>query len=329
MSRRGRAYLIGWLMLLPFLPTGCTPIQKEGKVLRLAHGLDISHTVHRSMEFMAHSLDSLSDGKLQIKIYPSQQLGTERECLELLQIGSLDITKVSAAVLENFAPELKVLSLPYLFTSKAQQHAVLDGPMGADLLKSCTPFRLEGLCFYDAGSRHFYTKTRPVSHPDHLAGLKIRVQESATAISMVQAFGGSPTPISWGELYTALQQGVVDGAENNAPSFYLSRHYEVCKYYSLNAHSMVPDVVLLSSATLSRLSAEEKKWLREAAALSVAYQRGLWEQDEAEALVAVQSAGVELLESDIDAFSAKTAALLDQYAEDPVLGKYINAIRHD
>ena len=210
-----------WCILISslLLFSACADQKKEVEVLRLAHGLDVSHTVHRSMEFMAQQLDSLSEGKLKIQIYPSQQLGTERECLELLQIGSLDITKVSAAVLENFAPKLKVLSLPYIFTSKEHQFRVLDGPVGKELLAASRPFKLEGLCFYDAGSRSFYTIDKPLNTPEDLSGLKIRVQESATAIGMVQALGGSPTPISWGDLYTALQQGVVDGAENNPPSF--------------------------------------------------------------------------------------------------------------
>lgn len=316
--------------VLLFIVLGaCAGTEEQVKVLRLAHGLDVNHTVHRSLVHMGRALDSLSSGSLKVKVYPSQQLGTERECLELLQIGSLDITKVSAAVLENFAPELKVLSLPYLFDSKAHQHRILDGHTGRQLLNSTREFRLEGLCFYDAGSRNFYTKEHRVEKPEDLEGLKIRVQESATAMTMVQAFGGSPTPISWGELYTALQQGVVDGAENNPPSFHLSRHYEVCKYYIINEHSMVPDVVLMSTATINRLSEEEREWVVQAAVLSVDYQRQLWERDEAEALRAVQAAGVEVVYPDKAAFAEKAKALLDEAALDPILGPYIQSISNE
>ncbi|MEM9390016.1 MAG: TRAP transporter substrate-binding protein, partial [Bacteroidota bacterium] len=193
-------------------------------VLRLAHGLDVTHPVHQGMVFMAKELEKESGGKLKLTIYPSGQLGAERECLELLQIGSLDITKVSAAVMENFAPNYQVLSLPYIFRDRAHGYAVLDGDVGQQLLDEGEKYRLKGLCFYDAGSRSFYTKEKPINSPADLRGLKIRVQKSKTAVNMVEQLGGSPTPISWGELYTALQQGVVDGAENNPPSFYFSRH---------------------------------------------------------------------------------------------------------
>ena len=203
------------------------------KTIKLAHGLDVNHSVHKAMEKMGEDLAKISDGKMQLEIYPSQQLGTERECIELLQIGSLDMTKVSVGVMENFAPKMKVFGLPYLFKDKAHCFEVLDGPIGQELLDEGTQYWIKGLCYYDAGSRSFYTKDKSINSPKDLEGLKIRVMESVTAMNMVKNLGGSPTPISWGELYTSLQQGVVDGAENNPPSFYLSRHYEVCKYLSL------------------------------------------------------------------------------------------------
>ena len=134
---------------------------------------------------------------------------------------------LSAAVLENFSPSIKVFGIPYLFRDKEHVFDVLDGPVGKELLNGTEKFWLKGLGYYDSGSRSFYTIDQPLNKPEDLDGLKIRVQESQTAIDMVKSLGGSPTPISWGELYTALQQGVVDGAENNPPSFYLSRHYEV------------------------------------------------------------------------------------------------------
>ena len=143
------------------------------------------------------------------------------------------MTKVSSSVLEGFVPIYKVFSLPFVIKNEKQKFKLFESEIGKNLLASSEKFWLRGLCFYDAGSRSFYTKEKPILTPDDLKGMKIRVQESATSVKMVNALGGSATPISWGELYTALQQGVVDGAENNPPSFYLSRHYEVCNYYSL------------------------------------------------------------------------------------------------
>ena len=161
---------------------------------------------------------------------------------------------------------------------------------------------MQGLCFYDAGSRSFYTKERPVETAKDLAGLKLRVQESKTAIDMVRKLGAAPTPISWGELYTALQQGVVDGAENNPPSFYLSRHYEVCKFYSLNEHVMIPDVLIVGTETWKDLSQEEKKWLQMAAEKSSKHERKLWQASEEESLKAVEEAGVEVIRPAKDSF---------------------------
>jgi tripartite ATP-independent transporter DctP family solute receptor len=260
---------------------------------------------------MGADLKELSGGKLRLEIYPSQQLGTERQCLELLQIGSLDMTKVSVGVLENFAPKMKVLGLPFLFRDRDHAFKVLDGPVGRQLLEDGEKYWLKGLGYYDAGSRSFYTKDTPINSPDDLDGLKIRVMESVTAIDMVESLGGSPTPISWGELYTSLQQGVVDGAENNPPSFYLSRHYEVCKYYTLDEHTVLPDVLLAGTHLWKRLSLEEKEWLTKAVEKSIAYQRKLWLQSEEEALNAVQEAGVKIIRPDKPYFRKRLRAIMN------------------
>ncbi len=266
---------------------------------------------------------------MRIEIYPSGQLGSERECLELLQIGSIAITKVSASVMESFAPEFRVFSLPFLFQGQDHRFAVLDGPIGRSILNSAEPYRLHGLAYYDAGARSFYTVGRPVREPGDLRGLKIRVQESKTAMDMVRTLGGSPTPISWGELYTALQQGVVDGAENNPPSFYLSRHYEVAKFYVLNEHTAVPDVLVVGMPVWNRLTPQEQQWLQEAATNSVALQRELWSEATAEALAEVEAAGVEVIRPDKSAFSEAVKDMIAQAGQDPVLGPLINAIHAD
>lgn len=247
-----------------FLILGCNPADKK-KVLKLAHALDPTHPVHLGMEYMAKLLAEKSEGKLTIQIYPSQQLGSERPCVEFLQIGSLALTKVSASIMEGFIPKYRVPGLPYIFKSREHSYRVLDGPIGRELLLSGEEFWLRGLTFYDAGFRSFYTKDRPIMTPEDLSGLKIRVMKSPTAVNMIRAMGGSPTPISWEELYTALQGGVVDGAENNPTSFYLSHHYEVCKYYCLNEHTCVPDVLLISTIIWKQLTTEEQEWLQEAA----------------------------------------------------------------
>lgn len=309
---RGNLLKIGVLCLMLNLLFSCRNLDNS-KTFKLAHGLDTNHPVHLAMEEMGKDLDSLSQGKLKVEIYPNQQLGSERECLELLQLGALDMTKVSVGVLENFAPKMKVLGLPYLFRNKQHTFNVLDGPIGKQLLNEGEKYMLKGLCYYDAGSRSFYTKNTPIRKPEDLEGLKIRVMESATAIDMVKRFGGSPTPISAGELYTALQQGVVDGAENNPPVFYLSRQYEVCKYFSMDEHTVIPDVLVGGTHFWEKLTKQEKLWMEEAVKNSVGYQRELWATSEKEALKAVQKAGVEVIRLDKSNFSEKVNAMYEQY----------------
>ena len=302
-------------------------IQSEVRTLRLGHGLDVSHSVHKAMVKMGEDLLERSGGKLKLEIYPSQQLGTERECLELLQIGSLDMTKVSVGVLENFAPKMKVLGLPFLFRDRQHSFNVLDGPIGEMLLNDGEKYWLKGLGYYDAGSRSFYTMNKPIEKPEDLVGEKIRVMESATAVNMVKALGGSPTPISWGELYTSLQQGVVDGAENNPPSFYLSRHYEVCKYYSLDEHTVLPDVLLMGTYVYDKLNKQERKWLKEAVAESVKYQRILWAEAEEEALREVQKAGVQVIRPDKSLFAEKVKGIFEGYKDDKDIYPLIKQIQ--
>lgn len=313
-------------LLILFMTLGCESASGT-KTIKLAHGLDVNHSVHKAMLKMSKDLEELSDGKLTIKIYPNQQLGSERENLELLQIGSLDMTKVSVGVMENFAPKMKVFGLPFLFRDKQHAFDVLDGSIGKELLDEGEKYWLKGLCYYDAGSRSFYTKEKPVITPEDLKGSKIRVMESVTAMDMVRSLGGAPTPISWGELYTSLQQGVVDGAENNPPSFYLSRHYEVCKYYSIDEHTMLPDILLVSTHLWNSLTPQEQQWLQEAADKSVKYQRELWAQSEKEALEAVEKEGVKVEYPDKKPFEEAVQGIYKQYEEDKEMSKLIQDIQ--
>ncbi len=303
--------------------------QKENdfRVLRLAHGLDTNHPVHHAMVHLGEKLSEKSGGKLIVKIYPSGQLGAERECLELLQIGSLDITKVSAAVLENFVTDYKVFSIPYVFRNKEHSHKVYDSQVGKTFLLKGEPFRLRGLCFFDAGSRSFYAKEKIISTPDDLKGLKIRVQKSNMAVAMVQQLGGSPTPISWGELYTALQQGVVDGAENNLPSFHSSKHYEVCKFYSFDEHTAVPDILLIGTESWNRLSAQERQWLQEAANESAIYQRKVWAEAELQALQIIKEAGVQVIYPDKSSFANRTKGIIDMFKDNKEAMQLIEEIK--
>ncbi|MBN2281107.1 MAG: TRAP transporter substrate-binding protein [Candidatus Marinimicrobia bacterium] len=303
---------ISMMTLVMFLFFGC---EKESKVtvIKLAHCLDPSHSVHKAMVYMNDRLIEKSGGKMRIDIYPSGQLGGERELIELLQIGSLGMTKVSVSPMESFVPEMKIFSLPYVFRSEDHLWRVLQSDIGKKLLVAGESYFLRGVCYYDAGSRSFYIKNKPVNTPEDLKGLKVRVMQSKTAVDMVMALGGSATPITWGELYTALQQGVVDAAENNPPSFYLSRHYEVCQYYCLDEHTSIPDILLIGTKVWSNLSKQEQSWLQAAADESVDYQRKLWKQSSDESLEAVRKAGVQVLYPDKTKFQEAVQPLKDSY----------------
>ena len=230
--------------------------------------------------------------------------------------------------MENFVDDYRVLSLPYLFRDKAHQFKVLDGPIGEDLLSAGIPFWLQGLGFYDSGSRSFYTKEKPVRAPADLKGLNIRTQESPTAMAMVNVMGGSATPLSFGELYTALQAGIVDGAENNPPSFYLTRHYEVCKFYSIDEHTSIPDVVLISTMTWNSLSELEQSWLENAVVDSETYQRMLWAESEAYALQQVKAAGVEIVYPDKSLFITGVEPMYEEVKSDSLMTSYVQRIRN-
>ena len=312
-------------LLVALTLLGACARQDDTVVLKLAHVLDTGHSVHQGMVYMAERLDHYSNGTMRIDIYPSGQLGAERDTVELVQIGSLAMTKVSAAPLEAFVPAMQVFSIPYVFRDREHYFKALDSEIGKELLESVEVARLRGMGYYDSGSRSFYMVDHPVETPTDLAGLKIRVMKSQTAVKMVAALGGSATPISWGELYTALQQGVVDGAENNPPSFYLSGHYEVCKYYALNEHTSVPDMLLMSSRIWDSLNDQQREWLQKAVDDSVVYQRRLWQESTDEALAAVREAGVTVTYPDKQPFMDAVEEMKASY-DGTEIGRLLRAI---
>jgi tripartite ATP-independent transporter DctP family solute receptor len=299
---------------------------QTARVLKLAHSLDPSHPVHLGMVHMKERLEALSGGAMTIEIYPSAVLGGETECLEQLQNGVLAMTKTSTGPMEGFIPEMQVFGLPYLFRDADHFWKFADGENGKELLHKGADRNMYGLCYYDAGSRSFYTKSRQIRTPDDLRGLKIRVMNSPMAIKMVEMMGASPTPISWGELYSALAQGIVDGAENNPPSFFSNKHYEVCKFYSLDEHVMLPDMLLISTPIWKMLSQQEQAWLQQAADESSVFQRELWATKTEEDIEAVRKLGVEVIHPDKQPFMDKVAPMYDAYQGTPI-GTLVEEIR--
>ena len=316
------------ILLLAVLQFSCKPQSDEHIALRVGHTLDQQHSVHQALEFMDQRLAYYSNGSMSLKLYPGSQLGSEREMIELLQIGTLAMTSIPASPLEGFVPRMKVFSLPYIFRDSEHYWRVLGGEVGRTLLEGLSEYKLHGMGYFDAGSRSFYTTQRPIYTPDDLKGLKIRVLNSATAVEMIRMLGGAATPVSWGELYTALQQGVVDGAENNPPSYYLSHQYEAARYFSLDEHTSVPDIVLCSQRVWKNLNAQQQRWLSLALQDATQYQRKLWQKSTETSLKLLKQDGVEIIYPDKAAFAERVEPMHERLNGTPLgaLLKRIEAV---
>lgn len=306
---------------------GATASAYATTTLKLSHNHPRDHAVHKAMTFMANEVKDLTDGEVRIRIYPDAQLGTQRESMELMQNGALDMVKSNAAELEAFSPAYSAFNLPYLFNSKEHYYKVTDGALGREILDSSRDSGFIGVTYYDAGARSFYT-SKPINTPDDLKGLKVRVQPSPTAIAMVKSLGGNPTPLAYGELYTALQQGVVDAAENNIPSFSLSRHSEVSKYFSLDEHTMVPDVLVISTKSYDKLTAEQQQALMKAAHDSSEYMKQLWAESSAKERAKAESMGVTFVLPDKAKFAAAVQPMYTELASsNPELSELVKRIK--
>ncbi|MCP4179410.1 MAG: TRAP transporter substrate-binding protein [bacterium] len=299
---------------------------KDQIVLTLAHGMNPKHPVAIGMRFFAKRVKELSKDKIIIHIFPNGQLGNEVDLTQQVQLGCIDMMKTSASAMEGFVPEFSVLSLPYLFIDEAHYWKILKGPIGNSILNSGLSVGLKGLTFYDAGARSFYTKNKPILKPEDLKGMKIRTQSSPTSIEMIKVLGGSPTPIPYGSLYTALQQGVVDGAENNIPSLYSSRQYETVKYFALDEHTMTPDVLMISKIVWEKLPKVAQSILLQAAKESLDFQIKLWNKVSKEDLVKIEKSGVKVFQVNKKPFQEKVKPMYARY-KGTKIGALINKIK--
>ncbi len=295
--------------------------------LKFAHVLPTNHPVHLGIVKMAERLEELSGGSIEVAIFPAGQLGDETKMIEQVQIGTLDMTKTSTAPMGNFVDVMKVFSLPYLFRDTDHYWNVLKGEIGQDMLDRLSmrddgqPSGFKGLGYFDSGSRNFYA-TRPINSPADIEGLKLRVMRDPVAMDMVQALGGSPTPIPFGELYTALKQGVVDGAENNPPSMISSRHSEVTKYLTMDHHTRIPDLIVMSSQTWDSLNEQQQIWVKQAMDDARDYQIEVWAEATQEAMDQLIAEGVTIIEVDGGPFREAVAPVIEKYAQGEILEVY-------
>jgi tripartite ATP-independent transporter DctP family solute receptor len=272
-------------------------------------------------------LEERTGGRVKIQMFNNRQLGEEKDTIEQTRFGVIDMNRVNTAPFNNLVPETQVLGLPFLFRDVDHMHKVVDGEIGEEILKAFEPHGLVGLAFYDSGARSFYTTKKPIKSLEDMKGLKIRVQQSDLWIAMMKAFGANPTPMPFGEVYSALQTGVVDGAENNWPSYESSRHFEVSKFYSLTEHSLTPEVLVISKIAYDRLSPDDQAALRAAAKESVGKMRELWTAREKTSEEKVRAGGVEVSMIDKAPFIAAMAPVYDEYVKDAKMKALVERIR--
>lgn len=285
-------------------------------VLRLAENQVEDYPTTIGDKEFAKLVEEKTDGRYKIEVYAGGQLGDEKSIIEQVQLGTIELARVNASPLTDFASDLGVLSMPYLFKDDAHQWDILNGDIGEELLSKLEPSNMVGLAFYDSGSRNFYNSVRPIQNPSDLKGLKIRVQQSSLFVDLVESFGASATPMAYDEVYSSLQTGVIDGAENNYPSYYSTNHYEVAKYYTIDSHSRVPEVLMASKSTWDKLSDEDKKIFKDAAVESQKVQREAWKALEEKSKAAVLEAGSEVIEiTDTTPWREAVQPLYDKYGE--------------
>jgi tripartite ATP-independent transporter DctP family solute receptor len=280
-----------------------------------------------AVKYMGELLSEETDGRLGIQVFHSGQLGEEKDTIQQTQFGVIEMNRINLAPLNNIVPETQVPGLPFLFRDIEHMRTVMDGEIGDEILAAFEPHDMIGLAFYDSGARSVYNSKRPINTPDDMKGLKIRVQQSDVFIAMVEAMGGNPTPMPFGEVYSGLQTGVIDGAENNFPSYYNTRHFEVAKNYSLTEHSMSPEVLVMSKRTWDGLSAEDQAAVRKTAKQSVAKMRELWDAFETESRQAVIDGGAKINDVDKQAFIDLMQPVYDKFLTDPELKDLADRIR--
>lgn len=286
-------------------------------VLTLSHSLSETHTVHIAMEEFAEKVNERTDGRIQIQIFPNGQLGSETESMEQLMAGVIAMTKVSAPGLATYNEAYHTFGLPYIFDDTEDFYHVMDSPEMQDFFLSTGDDGFVTLTYYTSGARSFYTKDKAIRKPEDLKGLKIRVQDMKSQTDMLEALGGTPVAMSYGDVYTAMQTGIIDGTENNETALTTGKHGEICKVFSKDEHAMIPDVLVMSSKVWDTIAPEDQEIILEAARESTESHKIAWEAAIDEAVEeAKNTMGVTFVEDvDKDAFRAATEDMVEEYCQ--------------
>jgi tripartite ATP-independent transporter DctP family solute receptor len=272
-------------------------------------------------------LEQKTNGRLKVQVFHSAQLGQEKDTIEQTRFGVIDLNRINMGPFNNLIPETFVPALPSIFRSVEHMRKTMDGPIGDEILKAFEPHGLVALAFYDSGARSFYNSKRPIKTPADMKGMKVRVQQSDLFIDLVNGLGANATPMPAGEVYSALQTGVVDGAENNWPSYDSFRHAEVAKFYSQTEHSMSPEVLVMSKRTFDKLAPSDQQSVRQAAKESVAKMRELWEAREKVAEQKVREGGSQVNAVEKQAFVDAMKPVYDKYVKDAKLKELVARIQ--
>lgn len=319
MKRLRRLFVCLVCLCVVMSAQGCGSIAgvSSGKrIIRISHTQSETHPEHLGLlKFKEYVEENLGD-KYEVQIYPNEILGSAQKAIELTQTGAIDFVVAGTANLETFADVYEIFSMPYLFTSEEAYHETMnDTDYMEKIYESTDDAGFRVLTWYNAGTRSFYAK-KPIYTPDDLKGLKIRVQQSPASVKMANAFGAAASPMSFGEVYTAIQQGVIDGAENNELALTNNKHGEVAKYYSYNKHQMVPDLLIGNLKFLNSLSDEEFQVFKEAARLSTEVEMEEWDTQVQEAKdIAQNQMGVEFIDVDVQQFKDKVAGVQEEMLE--------------
>ena len=264
----------GACMLL--VAVASSPVAAQQVVLKAADTHADGYPTVEAVKYMGELLSGWTSGRIQVKMFAGRQLGEEKDTIEQTIAGAIELNRVNLAPLNGIIPETAIPALPYIFRSIGHMHKVMDGEIGADILAAMGKHGLVGLVFYDSGARSFYNSKRAINSPADMKGMKVRVQNSDLFVATMEALGANATPMEFGQVYEALKTGVIDGAENNWPSYESTRHFEVANHYTLDQHSLSPEVLVVSKIAWDKLSDTDRQLVRKAAALSVPVMRKLW-----------------------------------------------------
>jgi tripartite ATP-independent transporter DctP family solute receptor len=280
-----------------------------------------------AVKFMGQLVEQRTNGRIRIQVFHSSQLGQEADTITQTRLGVIDMNRINMAPLNNLVAQTAIPALPFIFRSVNHMRTAIDGEIGNGLLNALEPHGMVGLGFYDSGARSFYNGKRAIRTPADMAGLKIRVQQSDLFVSLVQALGANPTPMPFGEVFSALQTGVIDGAENNWPSYESTRHFEVSKFYSMTEHSMSPEVLVMSKRAWDRLTPADREIIRAAAKESVPHMRRLWDAREASARANVEARGAQVNTVEKQPFIDAMRPVYARFAATPELQALVGRIQ--